>query len=308
MKLSLALVLAFVLAAVIGAAPLPLPPAMGAEASLTDSIRSFESAVSQLDDRIHVAAQKKAAYTVRERWAGGVAAGMTTLGTAGYIASSAIPMATNRREAKRVDELKSAVARAKGSAQTRPGMRKRSGLEEVAEKALAAGLDHHPAEEGNESFVTAWSRTSSQRLSDFTDHDKTQYAKLLKSYSVPLYISRSPPAYAELRHSASTTEAIATHERLSAIESALLDVKQHHHDAQQLSPFSKAMIGVSAGNAIAGVASAELSAQNAIEAARKKKDDDLPDVSGLDYATCLEYAKDIDNLDCKAAHGGASKH
>nr|CDI51718.1 putative protein [Melanopsichium pennsylvanicum 4] len=96
-----------------------------------------------------------------------------------------------------------------------------------------------------------------------------------------------------------------TNARLRAVEAALLDLKQHQYDSQKFSAFTKIMIGMGLLNAVGAGASAELSVQNAIEAAKKNysQQNKLPDVTNLDPTTCTKFQTEVTGLDCSKAHG-----
>lgn len=280
----------------------PVAP-LSAEASLTDSIRSFETAWTQLDDKIAVAAKKKEAFGRREKWLTGAAAALTTAGTGGYIISAAIPMEVGHRKDSAMRELNEAVWEAgRAKSATIPAYQtnsksKRSGVEAVTRTA-----------EDAESFVSALSRTNSERMSDL-DH-----ADLASGHLATKQPDRSaPPAYIFQPHSdaskshffrpeSPSRESVETQDRLAALERALLDIKQHQHDQQKLSTFTKVLIGTGVANAVGGVVSAELNVQNAEEAVRRKEAK-LPDVSELDRDTCERFKKELADLDCSKAHG-----
>ncbi len=88
-------------------APLPI----AGETSLTSSIRSFESALTDLDSKISLASKKRKVLGLRENWmlAGGAA--MTTLATGGFIIGGAVPMAVNKERERKIRELEAVVER-----------------------------------------------------------------------------------------------------------------------------------------------------------------------------------------------------
>ena len=291
----------FALATCTFAAPVVAP--LSAEASLTDSIRSFESAWSQLDDKIAVAAKKKEAFGRREKWLTGTAAALTTAGTAGYIISPAISMGVAHRKDSAMRELNQAVWEAqRARSATTP-------LDQTQPKAKRSEVEAMKATaEDAESFVSALSRTNSDRLSDL-DH-----ADLLHGHPSTKQPDRSaPPAYTIqpqgsaspsnfFRPESPSRDSVETQDRLAALERALLDIKQHQHDQQKLNTFTKVLIGTGVANAVGGVVSAELSAENAVEAA-KRKGAKVPDVSELDRDTCERFKKELTDLDCSKAQG-----
>ena len=317
MKQALALVVMYVsLASCALAAPVVLPSA-GVEASVNDSIRSFESAYSQLDDKVQTAARDEKAFSRREKLITGIAAGLTTLGTGGYIISSAVPMATRRRKQARIAELEAAVARADAAAKRRSsnvvrmgrvlGKREEmDGLREAAEAVVGHG------DQDAESFYSAISRTPSMRIGDFVDHMQhtpVYASRLRRSQSVP---SSRTSASVSLNEPATPSRPIQerlvqdnidTHERIAQLETAVLDLRKHQHDwlSERLSAWTKGMIAAGLINAAGGIVSAELSVQNTIEGSGNNST--LPDVSHLDAKTCKQFAKKIDGLNCSKAHG-----
>ncbi|SPO21400.1 uncharacterized protein UTRI_00877 [Ustilago trichophora] len=315
------------------AIPIPIPgPPLEAVSSLTDSVKSFESTISVFDKKITDAAEKRKKWTTREKWLAGIGAALTTVGTVGFVAAPAVQMTVNHRQEEKLKELREAVAQsnyraAYAGVNAKLGrgisIRKRGpldGLEKVAQEAELTG-----AKEDAESFVSALSRTSSKRLSDFNQHEAhlvkpsrevvKQYKSLTRSNSAPLYFypssSFSPKTPSYLAHSRTTDSQEETmHDRLGSVEKAVLELKQHQHDQQKLSSFTKALIGLGVVNAAGTVVSAELSVQNAIEAANKREkknkgEDALPDVTNLDGRTCEKFMGQVDGLDCSKAHGQA---
>ncbi|SPO20477.1 uncharacterized protein UTRI_00877_B [Ustilago trichophora] len=316
------------------AAPLPQPP-VEAVASLTDSIKSFESTFSAVNEKIAHAAERRKKWTTREKWLAGIGTALTTVGTVGFVAAPSVQMSVNHRQEEKLRELRELVAQANAragyasvNARLDRGIRIRKrgpldGLEKLAQKVGLKG-----GKEDGESFVSALSRTSSKRLSDFNEHEAhllkpsqevvKQYKTLTRSNSAPLYFypSSSPhkePLYPLHSTTTSTTESYEStiHDRLSWVETAILDLKEHQHDQQKLSPFTKFLIGLGVVNAAGTVVSAELSVQNTIEAANKKRkknsgEDALPDVTNLDRETCEKFMGQVDGLDCSKAQGKAS--
>ncbi|CBQ68206.1 conserved hypothetical protein [Sporisorium reilianum SRZ2] len=316
MKLPLALLyLALTTCSLAAPIPLELP-----EASVGDSVQSFESAFSQLEDKMQSTAQKHRAFGVREKWITGTAAVLTTLGTTGYIVSSAIPEAKRQQQAATLRRLKAAVANAKAKAKASTSAAGQ-GVQRIKVKRGAAdalkGLEgaakavaEHEGDDA-ESFHSALSRSSSMRIGDFDDAaphaPPTPSPRLARSRSWPLTTAASTQTPSQTAQDRLVQDNLDTHLRLSALESALLDVRMHQHDDQvsKLSPFTKAMIGIALINAAGGVASAELSVEGAVESSRGMGA--LPDVKNLDVQTCKEYAKTLDGLDCAKAHGTAVK-
>ncbi|TKY91017.1 hypothetical protein EX895_001016 [Sporisorium graminicola] len=328
MKLSLAIILTYLVFTICTlSAPIPLELP---QASLTDSVRSFESEFSQLEDKMQSVAEKHKAFGVREKWLTGAAAGLTMLGTSGYIVSSAIPEAKRQQQAATLRKLKAAVARAneRAAAAAAAGgivsantgtsqasrMRVKRSTARLLEQA-AETLERHK-EEDAESFRSALSRTPSSlsasqtpsmRIGDF--EDDIQHArvsppwKLTKSQSLPVAALSPLKTQSQTAHDRLMQDNLDTELRISALESALLDVRKHQHNDQvsKLSPYTKGMIGFAVLNAAGGVVSAELSVQGAIESSRATGP--LPDVANLDARTCAEYAKTVGGLDCDAAHG-----
>lgn len=261
-------------------------PPLAAEASLTDSVRSFESAISDIDDKIQAAAREEKVLTKQEKWTAGAVAGLTLLGTGGFIVSSAIPIAKKRQRAAALKQLQQAVADANGRKEELGFKAKRSAEEQIVKTASELAMGREEAH--IESFRSAASHTSSEGLEDFDDGR---------------HLSRSPSLE---RHAQRESWRNDVEDQLSTLASAVLDLKQHQHDQiKTLSPFAKTMIGVGVVNAVAGIASAELSAQNAIENAHTQPD--LPDVSNLDQQMCSRFAAKIPGLDCDKARSGASE-
>lgn len=93
------------------AAPVPLQ----AEVSLSDSVKSWQSAVTDIDDKLQEAMEEHKAFSTKEKWAAGVVGGLSLLGTGGYIASSAIPVAKKKQQAEYLRGLQQAVATAGSS-------------------------------------------------------------------------------------------------------------------------------------------------------------------------------------------------
>lgn len=230
--------------------PSPAPP-LSAETSLTSSIRSFESAWSHLDSQLAEAEEKRKAFATKEKWATRTGAGLSLLGTSGYIASSTISRAVNYRK-KHLKEVQQALTPRKRGGLGGEGMRRRA-FEELAK----------PIEEEGESFYSALSRSSSQRLEEFHEEDLQNQAL--------------EPSHEDLHPSSSVQKANSQidqiqqnrdmEERLAAVESAILDIKRMQHEQTKMSGDSKAMLVLGLLNAVGGLVSAELSVQNAIEAA-----------------------------------------
>ena len=334
--MNITLALSFIyLALTLSTSALPLPP-LSAEKSLSDSVRSFESAYTQLDDAFRTATEKRKAFSQRKKWATGVVAGLTTLGTGGFIASSAVPMANAHIQAKSIEQLRAAVARAdaahaaeerlrgEGKIGMQGGLVKRAGVEEAGE-VFHDALDHFAQDQEGEARG-ALIRGPTGRVTEvgggrghvWQPYELDRYPRIAlpRSKSAPTsyaFPQDPPPPYnphpesdsfhrsASLNNNPSDNSP-STSERLTAIENALLDIKQHHHEQAKLSPFTKAMIAIGVVNAVGGGVSAELSAENAVEAA-KRKNQGLPDVSNLDRATCENFKADIAGLDCSKAKG-----
>lgn len=256
--------------------------------SLTDSVRSFESAFTELDDKIQAAAEEHKAFGRREKWITGVAAVLTTVGTGGYIVSSAVPEAKRQQQAAALRRLRVAVARADARAAGQRARVKRSAAEAL-ERAV---------EDDAESFKSALSRTPSMRIGDFDDTPHpAPAAQLTRSHSLP-----APSTNPQSNTDRLLQDNLDTHLRLSALETALLDVRRHQHEQMsKLSPFAKFMVGFAFLNAAGAVVSAELSAQGAIESNRGMGP--LPDVRNLDRGTCEQYARKVDGVDCAQARG-----
>ncbi|KAJ1032168.1 hypothetical protein NDA18_001664 [Ustilago nuda] len=224
-------------------------PPLRAENSLSSSIRSFESAWSHLDSAIEKAEAKGKAFATRERWATGIAAGLSVLGTAGYIASSAIPRIVKAKK----EHLK---------LQSQLASKRKSMVRRNLEEALA--------KEG-ESFYSTLRQSSSERMEDF-DHEE------LLQYHTPMNLQRSASAPSPggdkrewgRRNTYRVQEDIRTHDRLEAVEQAILGIKRKQHEETKRSRFQKVLLGATVLSAVGGLASAGLSVQNAVEAAEGK--------------------------------------
>ena len=231
------------------ALPFSAPP-LSAENSLSSSIRSFESAWSHLDSAIEKAEAKGKAFATRERWATGIAAGLSVLGTAGYIASSAIPRIVKAKK-EHLLKLQSQLA------SKRKSMMRRN-LEETLAK-------------DGESFYSALRQSSSERMEDF-DHEE-----LLKPHT-PMNLQRSASAPSPggdkrewgRRNAYRVQEDIRTHDRLEAVEQAILGIKRKQHEETKRSRFQKVLLGATVLIPVGGLVSAGLSVQNAVEAAEGK--------------------------------------
>ncbi|CDR99559.1 hypothetical protein, partial [Sporisorium scitamineum] len=190
MKLPLVLIVTYVILSTCTlAAPVPV---IIPEASLTDSVRSFESAYSQLEDKMQEATEKHKAFGRREKWLTGAAGGLSLVGTGGFILSSAIPEAKRQQQAATMRKLKQVVAEANERAAAAGGVistntgigtagstatgqqvnriKVKRSAAEVLEDAAKALAEHK--EEDAESFKSALSRTSSMRIGDFEDDVK----------------------------------------------------------------------------------------------------------------------------------------
>ncbi|GAC99556.1 phosphoglycerate mutase [Pseudozyma hubeiensis SY62] len=259
---------------------IPVPP-LSAEVSLSDSVRSWQSAVSEIDDKISAATMKKEAFGRQEKWIGGVGAGLTTMGTVGYVVSSAVPVIRRQRERSALKQLNAAL-KAKGCGVRRKQQQasgkwktRRSAEEPVLN--AASNLAKDGLDEDRESFSSALSRSSSER---FEDVDGDHRLKVVDHATDPrdYYLSTSPPPSRrpslDLDHIHSPHNQDTTPDRwrndiedqLHTLYSSIVDLKHHQHDqVSTFSPFAKTMIAVGAFNAVGGIVSAELSAQNAVQ-------------------------------------------
>ncbi|KAF6767396.1 hypothetical protein PSEUBRA_004629 [Kalmanozyma brasiliensis GHG001] len=251
---------------------LPVP---AFEPALGDSIHSFEQELATLDTKIHSSEQKVAAWGRKEKWAAGAVAVLTTLGNAAYIASDVVHLADHHRHSTKLDALRAAVARADAAARYDRGKLSTEKVGKRGEEEIAELMSN-----GEETFQSALSRTSSERLDDFTDkHTRDNWAHL---FSTSSFSSRES-------------------DRLAAIEAALLRQKEQQLDQATISPYTKALIAAGAGNAILGATAAALSTQDAFETRRKQGK--VPDVRNLDKKTCERFVGVIEGLDCSKARG-----
>lgn len=299
MKPSLTLSFAYLLVStLVQSAPIGLPP-LSAEASLTDSVRSFESAWSQLDEKVQAAVQKKDSFRRKEIALTGAAAGASLLATGGFVASAALPRVFEHRKEEQVRKLHEAAARARSS-QRKDRIKRAIPMEGVE------GMEGE-----GDSFVSALSRSNSERFGDFQEHP-AKSVHLVDQHGKPylppsrLAIDRSPN-FELFSPRTPAHPGGSTHDRLAAVEQALLEIKQHQHDAAKLSPFTKALIGVGVVDAAATLVAAELNVQNAVEAGKSKKSEEEEkeeeeDVKRLDKKSCEEFKSRIPGLDCSKAH------
>lgn len=242
-------------------------------------------------------------------------------------------MAVNKERERKIRELEAVVERENAARAAANGggaagvggrgLRKRAGvegLEKAVEELVGKG-----EEDEVESFQSALSRSSSRRMSDFEElnkeHDRNSIglhfnpAQMTHPQPIPKFIHTNAPlfpsSYNDKYYHRSVSGPLsepghhdesAHDDRLSRVESALLDLKQHQHDQQKLSLSTKVLLAIGAINAVGGAVSAELVTQNAIEAA-KRRDEKLPDVTNLDQETCKKYAGEISGLDCTKAMG-----
>ncbi|KIS72377.1 uncharacterized protein UMAG_00781 [Mycosarcoma maydis] len=305
------------------AAPVPLQ----AEVSLSDSVKSWQSAVTDIDDKLQEAMEEHKAFSTKEKWAAGVVGGLSLLGTGGYIASSAIPVAKKKQQAEYLRGLQQAVATAKANAavsqlvgsnaekaldggiatgkETRNWRVKRS-AEEVVETASEAVKTH--VEEDGESFHSATSRTPSLRLEDFDEGPTRNKAASALATSPGPHLESQLSFFGHEHPGPEQHWKANVEDHLSTLVTSVIELKQHQHDQlRTISPFTKTIIGLGLVNAVGGVVSAELSVQNTVQSAMRNHDgkDALPDVSVLDPKTCEPFANEIEGLDCSKAHGVA---
>lgn len=259
------------------AAPLPGPP----EAPLVD----FRDTLAQLDDKILSVERKTRSFGTKEKWAAGVVAGLSTVANGGFVISAGLHMADDHRQAAKLRELKQAVARADAAAKARSD-RSREGLAKRGEQQVVECAED--ALDDGASFKSALSRTPSQRIDDLIHRYTSESRAYDRSWS---------------SHSG---DSLDTHDRLTAIESALLRQRQHQHEQlSEHSPFTKTLIGVGVGNAVLGAASAELNVEDTMETERRSKEpeDKLPNVKNLDRETCKRFEGEVEGLDCRKAKG-----
>lgn len=293
----------------------PLMRNLGAaEVSLPETVRSFDSHWTELDDKVQEASQKKALFGTREKWITGVGAGLTLVGTGGYIASSVIPMQLAHRQDAEREKLQEAVAKADAAKRAE---QLRSAAHVVKRELVDAAKEAEGALEhvgDNESFVSALSRSPSERLSEV---DEIHAVKAKEAHIHRLLdAQRPPPLYVfDAKHDLASTgfrheqyrgspssEGSDHSERLAAVEAAVLSLKEHHYEGQKLEPSTKALLGIGLVGAVGGLASAELAIQNSVEGV-KRANDRLPDVTNLDPGKCAQFATELPSLDCSKAHG-----
>ncbi|GAK61859.1 uncharacterized protein PAN0_001d0054 [Moesziomyces antarcticus] len=314
MKLNTAITAMYLtLTGITSAAPL-MRNVEAAEVSLPETMRSFDSHWSELDDKVQEASQKKALFGTREKWITGVGAGLTLAGTGGYIASSVIPMQLAHRQDAAREKLQAAVARADAAKQAE---QLRSAAHVVKREFVDAAKEAQGALEhvgDNESFASALSRSPSERLSELDEihpvkvKEDGMHRTLDAQRPPPLYVFDAKGDLAstgyrhELYRGMPSSAGSDPSERLAAVEAAVLSLKQHHYEGQKLSPSTKALLGVGLVGAVGGLASAELAVQSSVEGVRRANDR-LPDVTNLDPGTCAHFATELPSLDCSKAHG-----